>query len=241
MLAIGPSLLIFVFAQSAVASRPQHVPRDTGSVVRDSVPSIARDTVSAAHIALDFGAGPLAPFAATMVDLSMSTSQTALKAPPVATVQLRLLCAPDALSAELANRIGTGHLASVEAILPAHAPSPAITLRLYDVQVTSMRLVTNDDNIGLVQQRLGLQESVAQLSIDLQEAQRQLTVTESLDKRKLSSPLEVSHAHATADALSSRLSVQKQHLALVEQLLSRWTPVREEVVLTANRMEMQAR
>ena len=104
-----------------------------------------------------------------------------------------------------------------------------------------MRLVTNDDNVGLVQRRLDLQESIAQLSIELQEAQRQLAVTESLDKRKLSSSLEVAHAHATTDGLSSRLAVQRQHLALVEDLLSRWTPVREELVLTANRMDMPGR
>lgn len=241
MFTFAPSLLALLLAQTPIASRAERVPRDTGAVVRDSALSIASDTVPAARITLDLGAGPVAPFAATMIDMSMTTSQATPKAPPVATVQFRFLRAPDTLSAELASRIGTGRLASVEAVLPAHGTTPAIMLRLYDVQVSSMRLVTNDDNIGLVQQRLGLQESIAQLSIDLQEAQRQLAVTESLDKRKLSSSLEVSHAHATADALSSRLGVQRQHLALVEQLLSRWTPVREEIVLTANRMDMQAR
>lgn len=229
------SLVAIAFAQTAIAARPA---RDT---VRDTIVSIARDTVPAARITLDLGAGPLAPFAATTIDLSVTTSQPAPKAPPVATVQLRFQRAPDTLSAQLANLIGTGHIATAEALLPAHGPTPSITLKLYDAQVTSMRLVTNDDNVGLVQQRLGLQESIAQLSIDLDEAQRQLAVTESLDKRKLSSSLEVAHAHATADALSSRLAVQRQHLALVQELLSRWTPVREELVLTANRMDMQAR
>jgi hypothetical protein len=233
MFTIGPSLLAIVLAQTSLAARAERVPRDTGAV--------ARDTVSAARITLDLGAGPIAPFAASMIDLSVGASQATPKAPPVATVQFRFQRAPDTLSAELANLIGTGHLTSVEAVLPAHGTTPPITLRLYDVQVTSMRLVSNEDNVGLVQQRLGLQESIGQLSIDLAEAQRQLVVTESLDKRKLSSPLEVSHAHATADAISARLAVQRQHLALVEQLLSRWTPVREEIVLTANRMDMQAR
>jgi hypothetical protein len=35
--------------------------------------------------------------------------------------------------------------------------------------------------------------------------------------------------------------VQQQRLAIVEQLLANWTPVREEIVLTAGRVEMQAR
>jgi len=238
MIAFAPTLLAVAFAQTAIAARADRPVRDT---LRDTVVSIARDTVPAARITLDLGAGPTASFVANMIDLSMTTSQPTPKTPSVAMVQLRFLRAPDTLSAELASRIGTTHIATTDVVLPAHGKTPSITLKLYDVQVTSMRLVTNEDNVGLVQQRLDLLESIAQLSIDLQEAQRQLAVTESLDKRKLSSSLEVAHAHATTDALSSRLAVQRQHLALVEELLSRWTPVREELVLTANRMDMQAR
>ena len=238
MFAFAPSLIAIALAQTAIAARVERSPRDT---LRDTVLSIARDTVPAARIALDLGAGPMAPFAATTIDLLVTTSQPTPRTPPVATVQLRFQRAPDTLSARIANLIGTGRIATAEAFFPAHGTTPGLTLKLYDVQVTSMRLVTNDDNVGLVQQRLGLQESIAQLRIDLEEAQRQLAVTESLDKRKLSSSLEVAHAHASTDVLSSRLAVQRQHLALVEQLLSRWTPVREELVLTANRMDMQAR
>ena len=236
--AFTPAFVALTFAQTAIAARVDRASRDT---LRDSVASIARDTVPAARMTLDLGNGVLASFAASTIDLSMTSTQSTPKVPSVATVQLRFFRAPDSLSAELANRIGTGHIATVEAVLPAHGKTPSLTVKLYDVQVTSMRLVTNDDNVGLVQRRLDLQESIAQLSIELQEAQRQLAVTESLDKRKLSSSLEVAHAHATTDALSSRLAVQRQHLALVEDLLSRWTPVREELVLTANRMDMPGR
>jgi len=240
MFAFASSAL--VLAQSlAVVGHVARAPRDTGAVAHDSIVGIARDTVPTARIILDLGAGPVASFAASMIDMSMASQPSTSKTQPPASIQLRFLRAPDSLSSELAKRISAAHLPSAEVLLPAHGATPSITLRLNDVQVTSMRLVTNDDNIGLVQQRLGLQESVAQLSIDLQEAQRQLAVTESLDKRKLSSSLEVAHAHATADALASRLSVQRQHLALVEQLLARWTPVREEVVLSAAGLEMQSR
>ena len=238
MIVFTPAFIAITFAQTSIAARVDRPPRDT---LRDTVVSIAHDTVPVARITLDLGTGPTVSFAATMIDLSMTTAQSTPKTPPVATVQLRFLRAPDTLSAELASRIGTGHIATTDVMLPAHGKTPSIALKLYDVQVSSMRLVTNEDNVGLVQQRLDLLESIAQLSIDLQEAQRQLAVTESLDKRKLSSSLEVAHAHATTDALSSRLNVQRQHLALVEELLSRWTPVREELVLTANRMDMQAR
>jgi len=129
----------------------------------------------------------------------------------------------------------------VEATLSGRSAASQMVLRLRDVQVVSMRLVTNDDDIALMQQRLGLEESIAQLSIDLQEAQRQLAVTESLDKRKMSSSLEVAHAHASADVLTRRLAVQREHLALVEQQLARWVPIEEEVVLSASGVEMQTR
>ena len=236
------SILAVLLAQQVLAAgQNPRILRDTGKVVLDSS-SAKRDTSPIARIALDFGSGASAPFAASAIDLSVSAAPPVPKTPPSTVVQLKFLRSPDTLTSEIASRAGTNtRLPSAEVSLPMRGSSPAMTLRLYDVQVASMRLVTNDDNIALMQQRLGLQESIAQLSIDLQEAQRQLAVTESLDKRKLSSSLEVAHAHATADALASRLSVQQQQLALVEQLLAHWTPVREEIVLSAARVEMAPR
>lgn len=237
------SILALLLAHHAVATgQSPRIRRDTGSVVVDSSSIARRDTTAIARIALDFGSGVSAPFPASALDLSVSAAPAVPKTPPSTIVQLKFLRAPDSLTSEIASRAGTStRLPSAQVSLPMRGSTPAMTLRLYDVQIASMRLVTNEDNIGLVQQRLGLQESIAQLSIDLQEAQRQLLVTESLDKRKLSSSLEVAHAHATADALASRLAVEQQHLALVEQLLAQWTPVREEIVLSAARVEMQPR
>lgn len=237
------SILAVLLAQQVLAAgQNPRIPRDTGKVVLDSASAARRDTTATARIALDFGSGASAPFAASAIDLSVSAAPPVPRTPPSTVVQLKFLRSPDTLTSEIASRAGTStRLPSAEVSLPMRGSAPAMTLRLYDVQVASMRLVTNDDNIALMQQRLGLQESIAQLNIDLQEAQRQLAVTESLDKRKLSSSLEVAHAHATADALSSRLSVQQQQLALVEQLLAHWTPVREEIVLSAARVEMVPR
>jgi hypothetical protein len=235
-------ILAFLLAQHVLAANQTRIPRDTGRVAVDSASAARRDTAALARIALDFGSGVGAPFSASAIDLSVSAAPPVPKTPPSTVVQLKFLRSPDTLTFEIASRAGTNtRLPSAEVSLPTRGTMPAMTLRLYDVQVASMRLVTNDDNIALLQQRLGLQESIAQLSIDLQEAQRQLAVTESLDKRKLSSSLEVAHAHATADALASRLSVQHQNLALVEQLLAHWTPVREEIVLSAARVDMQPR
>ena len=215
---------------------------DTTHPRRDSVVQ-RRDSTAITRIAVDFGSGVAATFVARSFELSVSASATtpATKvATPATAVQLRFLRTPDTLSPQLASRVGGAErIATVEATLVGRPTAPGMVVRLRDVQVISMRVVTNDDNIGLEQQRLGLEESIAQLSIDLQEAQRQLAVTESLDKRKMSSSLEVAHAHATADVLTRRLAVQREHLALVQQQISRWVPIQEEVVLSASHIEMQ--
>ena len=240
-----PSLFALQLAQVTIAAQPPRSARDTTRASRDSLQTLARDTIAVpriARISFDLGSGPLTPFAASAMELSVAGSQPLPKSQPTTTVQLRFVRSPDSLTTEIVNRVGTAaRIAVVEAVLPANGSNKGSVVRLYDAQVASVRVLTNDDNIGLLQQRLGLQESTSQLSIELQEAQRQLIVTESLDKRKLSSSLEVAHAHATTDALASRLAVQRQHLSLVEQLLAQWTPVREEIVLTASRLEIQPR
>jgi len=231
-----------ILAQTAVVSQASRAPIDTLVTRKDSI--VARhDSISTARIAIDLGAGLGASFTARSVELTINAIQPTTKAASATTaVQLRFLRTPDTLSPRLASHVGGAErLASVEATLSGRSAASQMVLRLRDAQVVSMRLVTNDDDIALVQQRLGLEESIAQLSIDLQEAQRQLTVTESLDKRKMSSSLEVAHAHATADVLTRRLAVQREHLALVEQQLGRWVPIEEEVVLSASGVEMQTR
>ena len=251
MLAFSPSLVAVVMAQIAAAPRAARPVSDTLLPRRDSDVVARRDTMPTARIALDFGTGLAPAFAARSFELTMSSPPVAVVGPssartqaaPVATaVLLRFRRAPDTLSPQLANRVGSAdRIAAAEAELSGRGASSGMLLHLRDVQVVSIHVVTNDDDIALVQQRLALEESIAQLSVDLQEAQRQLSVTESLDKRKMSSSLEVAHAHATADVLTRRLAVQRERLTLIEQQLARWTPLEEEVVLSASHIEMQTR
>lgn len=251
MLAFTSSLVAVVLWQGAAAPRAARLVSDTLLPRRDSNAVARRDTLPIARIALDFGTGLAPAFAARSFELTLRSAPAPVAAPssartptaPVTTaVQLRFRRAPDTLSPQLANHVGGAErIAAAVVELSGRGSSAGMLLRLWDVQVVSIHVVTNDDDIALVQQRLSLEESIAQLSVDLQEAQRQLTVTESLDKRKMSSSLEVAHAHATTDVLTRRLGVQREHLALVEQQLARWTPLEEEVVLSASRVEMQTR
>jgi hypothetical protein len=188
------------------------------------------DSVPVAHVAFDFGIGLGAPFAARGVELNVTSVPPATpKLQPTTAVQLRFIRTPDTLSSDLTERVASANrIPEMQVELPGRAGSAATTVHLYDVQVVSTHLTMNDDNISLVQQRLGLEESIAQLTGEREEAERQLDVTESLDKHKLSSSLEVAHARATFDVL-------------VQEQLAHWTPIQEEVVLSAARMQMETR
>lgn len=246
MLLSTVSMLLPLFGFQLAASGPlaSGMTRDTVHMHPDSATTPARlDSVPVANISFDFGDGLGPSFAARGVELKVASEPAPTpKAQPSTAIQVRFVRAPDTLSAALSDRVASGvRIAEVQAVLPGRAGGPAPVVRLYDAQVVSTHLTMNDDNIGLVQQRLALQESIAQLTGALQDAQRQLDVTESLDKRKLSSSLEVAHARATTDVLTKRLAVEREHLVLVEQQIARWTPIEEEVVLSAARMEMATR
>lgn len=244
LLSSSPLLLAAVVAQLAAGQRAVPFVVDSIHSRRDSIPAAARlDSVPVAHVAFDFGAGLGRPFAAHGVELKVTTVPAATaKGQPSTAIQVRFLRTPDSLSADLTDRVSTGNrIATMQAELPGRVGTTVTIVRLYDAQVVSTHLTMNDGNIGLVQQRLGLEASIAQLTGELQDAERQLAVTESLDKRKLSSSLEVAHARATAEVLTKRLAVEREHLQLVEQQIVNWTPIQEEVVLSAARVEMQTR
>jgi hypothetical protein len=240
----SPIALSLVLAQLHVSALPGPARIDSLHPRADSTAAAVRlDSVPLAHIAFDFGAGLGTGFAARGVELKVTSVPPATpKGQPTTAIQVRFVRTPDTLSADLTNRVATGdRIAAVEAELPGRAGAPLSVVRLYDAQVVTTHLTMNDDNIALVQQRLGLEASIAQLTGELQEAERQLAVTESLDKRKMTSSLELAHAHATTDVLTKRLAVEREHLSLVQQELAHWTPIQEEVVLSAARVEMQTR
>ena len=244
MLSSSAIVLSLVLGQLGATARPARFVVDSLRPHPDSALSPARlDSLPVAHVAFDFGIGFGAGFEARGVELKVTNvPASSPKAQASTAIQVRFLRTPDTLSADLTNRVSSGdRIPTVQAELPGRAGAPVTIVRVYDVQVLSTHLTMNDDNIGLVQQRLGLEASIAELTGELQEAQRQLAVTESLDRRKLSSSLELAHAHATADVLTKRLEVEREHLQLVQQQIAHWTPIQEEVVLSASRIEMESR
>jgi|GEM_PF-5403844 hypothetical protein len=244
LLSSSPLVLSAVIAQLGAGQRPVPSIVDSIHSHRDSITASARlDSVPVAHVAFDFGAGLGTPFAAHGLELRVTTVPPATaKGQPSTAIQVRFLRTPDSLSADLTERVSNGnHIATMQAELPGRVGGAVTIVRLYDAQVVSTHLTMNDANIGLVQQRLDLEASIAQLTGELQDAERQRAVTESLDKRKLSSSLEVAHARATAEVLTKRLAVERERLQLVEQQIVNWTPIQEELVLSAARIEMRTR
>jgi hypothetical protein len=217
------------------------VPRDT--LHSDTVPAfdIAADTASSARIAFDFGGGIGTAMRARSLELGVSTAPNPyLRNQSVATTKLRFVRRPDSLSAEFARRVASNlRIPLVEVEIRPAAGAPAILVRLRDVQVVSTRLAAGGDAATLRQQWLALTESIQQVRADRDEAERQLTVTASLAKRKLASPVELDRARDAAALLRARLAVQQQRLALVDRQLSDWMPFEEELVLAAASMEAE--
>lgn len=230
-----PILLVQLLASPAPrAGVARFTPPDTSVAWADTVPAL--------EATVDFGAELGPPVAAQSFELTMTAApgpRSGRKA--AATTRLRFVRPPDALSGGLALRVASGDpFARVEAQLPG-AAGGAVILHLHDVRVVSTRLVLSDDSSGLEQRRLALVESIAQISADLQEAQRQLVATESLAKQRLSPSIELARARSRADVLARRLAVQERRLTLVEREYARWTPTQEEIVLSAVRAELETR
>ena len=181
---VAPFVIAQAFAPAPADTAPPRgdtvvVRRDTsaGVVPVDTGPAYtaAVDTTPPARVAFDFGPGLGAPIAARALEFGVSSAAGATsRGQPATAARVRFVRAPDSLSAELARRVASGErIAAVDAQLDGRGGAPAVLLHLRDVQVVSTRLQMNDDNVGLVQQRLSLEESVAQISVDLQEARRQ--------------------------------------------------------------------
>lgn len=207
----------------------------------DTLPPI--DTVSGARIDFDFGTGSGPAMRATSLELGVSTAPNPyLRNQQVATTRLRFLRRPDSLSAEFARRVASNErIPLVEVEIRPESGAVPMVVRMHDVQVVSTKLTANGDDAALRQQRLGLSESIAQVRADLDEAERQLTVTSSLEKRHLASTVELARARGAMSLLNARLAVQQQRLALVEHQLADWMPFEEEVILAASRMDAATR
>jgi hypothetical protein len=240
------SLAVAVIAAVTIHAAPIDTirpPDDTVPVASDTLHDVDTlppiDTVAGARIGFDFGAGAGPAMRARALELGVSTAPNPyLRNQAVATTRLRFLRRPDSLTAEFARRVASNErIPVVEVEIRSERGAAPMVVRLHDAQVVSTTGTANGDDAALRQQRLGLTEAIAQVRADLEEAQRQLVVTSSLEKRHLASAVELARARGATTLLVARLAVQQQRLALVEHQLTEWMPFEEEVILAAARME----
>ena len=195
--------------------------------------SLLADTLDALPIDVDFGPG-LGTTTATSLDAT--TNGTGSGRRRVARAQVRLTRAPDSLSEPLARRVATGlRIPRVDVVIPGTHGGRLTTLHLTDVVVVSTRVVVTPPDAALAQEQLGVQESIAQLTAEREEAERQLAALGTLEQRKLSAPLDVARARSNAGLLAARLDAQEARLTLVRWRRARRMPVVEELVLEGTR------
>ena len=239
--------VVAVIAMHAAPLDTVRVPDDTLPLASDTIHVVDTlppiDTVSAARIGFDFGGGASPAMRARSLELGVSTAPNPyLRNQVVATTRLRFVRRPDSLSAEFARRVSSNErIPLVEVEIRPQLGAPPMVVRMHDVQVVSTKVTANGDDATLRQQRLGLTESVAQVRADVEEAQRQLAVTASLEKRHLASTVELARARGAMSLLHARLAVQEQRLALIEHQLADWMPFEEEVVLAAAKTDAATR
>jgi hypothetical protein len=190
------------------------------------------------RISFDFGAGAVAPFVARDFQVEFAPAPSA--APSGGSVRVRFSKAPDTITPELAHRGASAERVPNVVVEVLAGDKPVMTLRLTEVLVASDRMVVDNGARVLEEQRLSMEDGIAQLSADLQDAKRQLALTDALDKKKLSSTLELARARDRAQMLETRLDVQRRRLALLDRRIASESSVNEEVALVVPRFELES-
>lgn len=197
------------------------------------------DSIATARVTISLGTGTPAIVIGRSVELSVTAVPRGRPRGSVS-AQLRFMREPDSLSGELTRRVASGaSWPQVDAVI--EADGRVVVLHLRDVHVTSTRLIVNSDDTGLTQQRLALEESIAQLTAQRAEAQRQLAATETLARERLSPTMELARARSDAEVVDKRLVAQQHRLRLVNRQIAAWAPVQEEVALVASRADVETR
>lgn len=230
---------VIPFAVVAACLAPAAL-RAQGVVTSTTGTAVTRaDSVEEAPIIVDFGSE-----IGRVVVRTLETTMTGVTSGRRhgTTTQIRLTRRPDSSSAALALKLSSGdHFAHVEALMPGARGASGLVLRLSDVQILSERITAASGEVGLEQELLTAQESLAQLTADRDEAERQLAALGSLEERKLSAPLDVARARSNAELLTVRVEAQRARLALVQRRRAGWSPTQEEILLSATRSEIESR
>lgn len=202
-----------------------------------SVPS-SRSPWNGAHVSIDLGSAT-AEFDARSFELAVA--QPAGKdAPAVPTLpELHLVKRAGPYTGALVQASASGqHAPTVTLSVPDSTGAPGMTIVLSDVVLATDRLVLTNARAGLEQQRIAQEASLAQLTSDYQEAQRQLSIAEQLGKSRVTTPQDLSRAREHAAAAQQRLDLARRSYAMLEDQLAAQGPLDEELTLRFARIEI---
>lgn len=238
-------LSVLVAALLAVSPATDTTPRAPAPPAADSAPAAASSPraswpgLATVRVTLGVGDGDSAatPFEAQAFELNVRASSSGAPGTGEAT----FVKAPGLYTGELARRGANGdRLPFVTIEVLDDTGAVTMTFRLTDVQVRAQRIALGGDGAGLVHQRLGIEETLAQLRSDLESAQRAYKVSETLSRRHLSSDQELADARARVEVLQKRLDVEQRRHDIVERQIAEQSPVQEQVTLAFSRLQVDS-
>ncbi|HYD51224.1 MAG TPA: hypothetical protein VEA99_01305 [Gemmatimonadaceae bacterium] len=141
---------------------------------------------------------------------------------------LHLVRIPDARSDQLARRDGRALPARLEV---DSAGTRLLTAWLSGVATRGYRLTAGAADPGLEAQRLGLEETLAQLRAEHAEATRALETVEALDRQRVTARVELPRARERVATLSLRLRMQEERLGALARSAARRRMLEERVTL----------
>ncbi|MGE5731024.1 MAG: hypothetical protein ACM37U_03725 [Gemmatimonas sp.] len=189
------------------------------------------------HVTLQLDSTSIARFDAHGFDLRVS--QSAL---PISGAEIELVKQAGANTGQIMSMSASGGRAPAATIEVLDSiGTPAVTLRLRDVEIVSDHLSLSGSRANLEQQRISQQEALSALTADYQEAQRQLATVEELGKTRGSTRLDVARARDRATDLQRRIDLLKQRQSLLAGQLAGRGPLDETIVLRFDQLEIESR
>lgn len=235
------ALLAFVLAPASLAAQ------STDSTVTVTAAPAApsrrasagvRPPTGSAHVSIDLGDGTLAEFDTRRFEVAVSQPANA-NASSAALPEVHLVKRAGAFTGALVQASASGqHLPSMLVSVPDSAGAAALSILLTDVVVATDRLVLTSERQTLEQQRIAQRATLAQLTSDYQEAQRQLTIAEQLGKSRVTTPQDLLRARERAAEVQQRLDLARQSYAMLESQLAAQGPMDEELTLRFARIEI---
>ncbi len=217
---------------------------DTSHALPDTIRSPVRVASPVVQIVADDSTAAPVVFTTLGAEVRLEVGIPAKPGKPTsAPAELHLTKRTDALTSLFAARVASGRrLYAVTVELPG--AKDTLRVRLLSVAVTAERIVFPVVGADLEGERLAQEMSVNQLTVEREDAARQLAEAEALagienrDQRKLVPANAIARAHDQIRLLDLRLASARRQLAIVEERVARGSAATEEVTLRAERAEV---